>query len=355
MTPSTRRLALPSVAVIVLLALPVLLGFVGLDSWTFNFAFAVLYAIAIMGLNILTGYSGQISLGHGAFLALGAYTSAILQQRYAIPYLLTIPAAGVLCGVLGFLFGFPALRLTSLYLALATFALAVATPSVLKKFSGLTGGVKGIILDPVQPPFGLSMTPEQWEYYLSLVIALLLFLFAWNLLRGRTGRAFRALRDSELAAASYGVDLRSYKTLAFGLSAGYAGVAGALFAIDTAFVSPDSFDFPLSLALLAGAVVGGLALIDGAVWGALFVEFLPIVAQRGLEPVSKQIANAAPAVTYGVLLILIMFLARDGIAGAGRRGYISLRQMAGVGARARGPGAHSRDSRDSREDEEARG
>jgi len=299
---------------------------------------ALILAIAVMGLNILVGYSGQLSLGHGAFMALGAYTSAILAHRYKMDYLLTIPIAALFTGLVGFLFGFPALRLSPLYLALATFALAVVTPSLIKRPEGLTGGVQGIILiQPDPPPFasdlfaavtGTAMTSDQWIYYISLFCALLLFWVAWNLVRHRPGRAMRALRDGEVAAAAYGVNIAGFKTLAFGISAFYAGIAGSLFGLATGFVSPDTFPVSLSIQLLVGAVVGGLASIPGPLLGAIFAYFLPIEANQWVpsqswipDQVASTVKNAGPAVSYGVLLILIMIFAPNGIVGLIRAGY----------------------------------
>src|SRR3989449_4625323 len=291
-----------------------------------------------MGLNILVGYSGQLSLGHGAFMALGAYTSAILAHRYKMDYLLTIPIATLFTGLVGFLFGFPALRLSPLYLALATFALAVVTPSLIKRPEGLTGGVQGIILiQPDPPPFasdlfaavtGAAMTSDQWIYYVSLFCAFLLFWVAWNLVRHRPGRAMRALRDGEVAVAAYGVNIAGFKTLAFGISSFYAGIAGSLFGLATGFVSPDTFPVSLSIQLLVGAVVGGLASIPGPLLGAIFAYFLPIEANQWApsqswipDQVASTVKNAGPAVSYGVLLILIMIFAPNGIVGLIRAGY----------------------------------
>ena len=302
-----------------------------------EFAYVGIYFIALLGLNVLTGYTGQISLGHGAFMAIGGYTTAILISDQGLKLgghtfssdmrdFWTIPLAGLVAGIAGFLFGFPALRLTGLYLALATFAIAVAMPGLIKydRFETFTGGGGGINLfesegrtrptettDPItfetisEPikVLGLEIpTFNEWLYYLCWTVALVLFAVAWLLLRGRMGRSLRAIRDSELAAASSGVNLATYKTLAFGISAFYAGVAGSLLAIATTFVNPDTYPITLSIFLLVGVVVGGLGSLWPLVFGAIFIQFLPLWAQE----VSK--AQGAPAVVYGVILILVMLL-----------------------------------------------
>jgi branched-chain amino acid transport system permease protein len=289
---------------------------------TIQFAYVFALAIALIGLNILTGFSGQISLGNGAFMAIGAYTTAILYFKLKVPYGWTILPAGLVAGLAGYLFGFPALKLSGLYLALATFALALSAPSVIKNFGQLTNGHEGIVLPQPADPSGIGFTSEQWMYYLALVIAIALFLFARAMLAGSTGRALRAIRDSETAAAASGMSLTYYKTLAFGISAFYAGIAGSLYATITAYVSPDSFDLPLSLSLLVGVVVGGLGTLAGPVLGAAFVVWLPIYAQR--------VFSYKPDVTYGIALILLMFLLPQGIAGGVRRlvGWYRLRAAA---------------------------
>ena len=285
-------------------------------------AYVAIYLVALIGLNMLTGYTGQISLGHGAFMAVGGYTTAILMVDHGVKDLWTIPIAALVAGAAGFLFGLPALRLTGLYLALATFAIAVATPAVIKKFEGFTGGGSGKNLFGLKELTG-GITPvhilgwksnfNNWLYYLCWTVALVLYVIAWLLLRGRTGRAFRAVRDSETAALSSGVSLARYKTLAFGVSAAYAGVAGSLFAIATTYVNPDTFPVQLSIFLLVGVVVGGLGSLAGLIAGAVFIEFLPMWAQD----VSK--SPGAPGVIYGAILIGVMFLLPTGAAGVLRR------------------------------------
>jgi branched-chain amino acid transport system permease protein len=275
----------------------------------FQLTMVVVYSIALLGLNLLMGFNGQISLGHGAFFAIGAYTTAILLQRTDIPYWATLVPSGAICLVAGFGFGLPALRLEGLYLALPTFALAVATPQLLNYhlLSPWTGGVQGITLTKPNAPSFLPLNPDQWLYFFCLAVAVPLYLVAANLLRARTGRAIVAIRDHPLAAAAMGVDTAFYKTATFGVSALYTGVAGSLAAILTQFVSPDSFPIFLSLSFLVGIIVGGINSISGAVFGAVFIEFVPNL--------SDSISQAAPLAVYGIALIALMYLMPEGVAG----------------------------------------
>lgn len=267
------------------------------------------YAVALLGLNLLTGYNGQISLGHGAFYAIGAYTLAILMDKVNVPYWLCIPIAGAVCLVAGYLFGRPALKLQGLYLALATFALGVVTPQLLKykHLEPLTGGVGGIVLMKPDAPFGLPLTPDQWLYFFALVVVIVLFALARNLIDSGTGRAMRAIRDHEIAAESMGVDNRHYKSMTFGVSAAFTGIGGALSALAVQFVSPDSFTMFLSISLLVGIVVGGVGTLWGALFGALFIMFVPNVAEK----ISKDAAWGV----YGVVLIVFMFVMPGGVMG----------------------------------------
>jgi branched-chain amino acid transport system permease protein len=300
----------------------------------FQLTMVVVYAIVLLGLNILTGFNGQVSLGHGAFFAIGAYTTAILLDKTGIPYWATVPIAGGICLFAGFLFGLPALRLEGLYLALATFALAVATPQLLKyrHVEAWTGGVQGITFAKPDPPPYLPLDSDQWLYFFCLIVAVPLFVIAWNLLRARSGRAIVAIRDHPMAAAAMGIDTAFYKTTTFGISAMYTGIAGALGALVTQFVAPDSFPIFLSLNFLVGIVVGGIASISGAVFGAIFIEFLPNIA--------NEISDAAPGAIYGVVLIGFMYLMPQGVAGLMRRLgglYASHRPSPREAGRGRGP------------------
>ena len=295
-------------AILVLLAAACALPFLLSNFRLFQFTQVYIYAIAILGLNMLTGYNGQFSLGHGAFYAVGAYVSAIMMDRWGIPYGWTIPVAGVLCLVVGFLFGLPALRLQGLYLALATFSLALAVPQILKYFEHWTGGSQGLVLSKPSAPFGLPLNSDQWLYFLTLAVLAVLFWAGANLLRGRVGRAIVAIRDNHIAAEAMGINSARYKSLVFGVSAAYTRVAGALSASVIAYVAPDSFNVFLSITLLIGSVIGGLASISGALFGAFFIQFVPNWAQ--------DISKAAPWAIFGVFLIGFMYVMPFGIAGA---------------------------------------
>lgn len=301
-----RTLIFIAVALLAACALPLVVS----NYRVFQFTLVLVYAIALLGLNLLTGYNGQISLGHGAFYAIGAYCAAILMDKFGVPYWATLPAAGALCLVVGFLFGLPALRLEGLYLALATFALGVSMPQLLKyhHLEKWTGGVQGIVIVKPNPPFGLPLNPDQWLYYFTLAVMIAMFVLAWNLLRGRVGRALIAIRDHHTAAEAMGVNTALYKSLTFGVSAMYTGIAGALGAIAIQFVAPDSFNIFLSITFLVGIVIGGLASIPGAIYGALFIQFVPNIAD--------EISKAAPWAIFGIFLLGFVYVMPFGVAGA---------------------------------------
>jgi len=274
----------------------------------FQLTLVVAYALSVLGKNLVTGFGGQVSLGQGAFYAVGAYTTAILMEHFNVPYWATIPVAAITTGMVGLALGLPALRLGGLYLALVTFAMAVSVPQLLKYklFEDWTGGVQGIVLLKPDAPFGLSLDPDQWLYLFTFVVGTALFLAASNLVRSRIGLAMMAIRDQPLAAEAMGIELARYKTLTFGVGALFAGVGGALGAIAVGFVSPDSFTIALSLTLFVGMVIGGAASISGAIYGAIFIVFVPNIAE--------EISKAVPGAIFGLILILFMFFAPGGIA-----------------------------------------
>lgn len=295
------------------LAFAIFFPFLVKDYVAFQGTMVLSYVVALLGLNILTGYNGQISLGHGAFYAIGAYTTAILMNLELMPYWLTLPTAGLVCLLAGYLFGLPALKLEGLYLALATFALSVALPQLLKyrSLEEWTGGSQGLMLVKPDAPFGLPVTPDQWLYLLALAVTLVLVWLARNLLDSGAGRAIIAIRDNPLAAETMGVNNRHYKATVFGVSAMYTGIGGALSALAVQFVAPDTFSMFLSISLLVGIVVGGVGTISGAIYGAIFIMFVPDAAEK--------ISKAAPWAVYGVVLIAIVFLMPGGVASLVRK------------------------------------
>jgi branched-chain amino acid transport system permease protein len=289
-------------AVVVVVLLPLFVS----DYHALELGKVGLYFIAILGLAVLTGYSGQISLGHGAFMAIGAYTTGILVAHHHWSELATIPLAGLVAGAVGFAFGLPALRLYGAYLSLATFGLAVSVPAIAKKFDHFTGGSSGLLL-----PFRTG----DWFYRLSWSCAAILLAVAWLVLRGRPGRSLRAIRDSQIAAVAMGVNASLYKTGAFAFSAFYAGVAGSLLAIVSGSVYPDSFPVSLSLNLLIGLVLAGLGSLWGIVIGAIYLQYIPTWGQH-IPLLSKQ---AGPDFVSGLVLIVVMLVAPTGAAGVLRR------------------------------------
>ena len=290
------------VAAAVLCVLPFILS----DYHIYLAAQVGIFFIAVLGLNILTGYTGQISIGHGAFMMIGGYTTAILSRDHGTNIVVTMLIAFAICFVVGLLVGLPALRLSGVYLALVTFALAVSLPDIANQYGNYLGGIGGVQVRPSQVPSDL------WVYTAAWACSAILFVVAWLILRGRTGRAFRAVRDSEIAAVASGVELPVYKTLAFGISAAYAGVAGSLFVLAlNGFANPTEFDVFLSLQILVGAAVAGLGSLWGILLGAAFVGLLPQVST------SVPVIGAAHGrdVVFGAAVILIMLLLPDGFAG----------------------------------------
>jgi branched-chain amino acid transport system permease protein len=301
-----RAMTLSTGTSLIVLVVLLLVPLVVKNFIIFQLTMLLIYGVAVLALNILTGGSGQFSLGQSAFYALGAYTSAILMETFGVNYALTLPVAGLICFAAGFLFGLPALRLSGVYLALATFALATAMPQLLKLgyFEKWTGGVQGLVVEKPDAPFGLPISQDMWLYYFTLVITIAIYVASINLLRSRSGRAFMAIRDNEIAASSMGVNVALYKTLAFGVSAGITGVAGGLGAIAVQFVAPDSYTITLAISLFLGMVVGGVGWLPGSFVGSAFIIFVPNIA----ESISKGLSGAV----FGVLLFLVIFLIPHG-------------------------------------------
>ncbi|NUR82988.1 MAG: branched-chain amino acid ABC transporter permease [Nonomuraea sp.] len=274
----------------------------------FQATLVLVYAVALLGLDLVVGHGGQISLGHGAFFGVGAYTAGVLMARVGLPYPLTLPAAALVCFGLGWAAGLPALRLRGLYLAMVTFSVAVVLPPLLRRFPAVTGGAMGL---PVPVPEAPVLDDDQWLYVLVLAVAVAAYAGVRNLTASRGGRALTAIREHPAAAETLGMRAASHTTRAFAWSAMYAGTAGALYTWTTGFVSPDSFTLSLSITLLAGVVIGGLATLAGPLLGALVVTAVPAVA-RELDP-------AAPGIVSGLLIVLVVYAAPTGLTGLLRR------------------------------------
>lgn len=282
-------------------------------------ALVLIYGMAILGLNLLLGFSGQVCLAQGAFLACGAYTTGMLCTHWGIDPLATLPAAAGVTAVAGIVVGVPALRLGGLQLAIVTFGIALLVPQLILKFDRYTKGISGLSFDPVTPPAMWADRPETWLYALCLAAAVLCAAVMVRLLRGDTGRALRALRDNPMIAESLGVNLTRARLTAFAVSSAFAGLAGGLYAVVNAYISPQSFIAAKSIEILIGAIVGGITSVGGAFVGAMFVVFVP-----------EWTAEWDPSLgglIYGLCLILVMLLARDGLMGVLRRALGALQRL----------------------------
>lgn len=301
--PDTLAFAVLLLSFFAALPLPFLLeGFILYQASTL-----VCYAIALVGLNLLSGYNGQLSLGHGAFFGIGAFTTAILARTFSIPYFICIPLSGMVTFVFGFLLGIPALRLERASLALATFAMALSLPQLLEYFETYTGGTTGIQVDKAPVPRGMTFTEEQWIFFLGLIFLLVVQILIVNTVDSRLGRAVRAIRDHDIASEALGVDNRLYKVTTFGVSAAITGVGGAFFALTSGHVAPATFHEAMSITFLTGLVVGGMGSIMGPIFGATFIQFLPTY--------TEQISRSLTAFVYGLVLILFIYLNPGGFVG----------------------------------------
>lgn len=306
MKPPSRTwlIGLMALGVVVALAGPWLFPQYRLDRLTLS----LVYAVATIGLVILTGRTGQLSIGHSAFFGLGAYVVGILLSREWTPLLVALPVAGVVAMALGWLFGKPALRLSGFNLAIVTAALAIVFPLVVSRFSGLTGGHAGLAVPPQYAPWGLALSPVSWMYMVTVVVTILALALGWVLTRDRQGRALDAIRLNEATAEANGIDVAGYKQAAFAVSAGYAGVAGGLYAAAVGYIAPEAFGLLLNLTFLAALLAGGSRYLAGAVVGGLIVQAVPELA--------GEVSQALTQVIFGAVLILVITFAPQGLMGA---------------------------------------
>jgi branched-chain amino acid transport system permease protein len=293
---------------VLLAALLIVTPLVAPSYLTFQLTGVMAYAVAAIGLNLIIGYAGQISLGHNAFFALGAYTAALSVAHLQVHYVVSVLIAAAVTFVVGFLAGFPAQRLKGLYLALITLVLAVSVSPVIKHFKAYTNGMSGMSVDRPSPPAWSGLTQDAWVYYVVLMFTAVCFFLARNFVAGSTGRALTAIRQAPLAASSMGVDVNGYKVLIFGLGSMFAGIGGAIFNFSIGFIAPDSFNLLLSVSFLAAIVVGGLGTVWGALVAGLFLQFVPSYA--------SDISNALAGAVYGGILIVCMFFMPKGIVGS---------------------------------------
>ncbi len=276
-------------------------------------------AIGAIGLNILTGFTGQISIGVGAFLGVGGYTSAILTVKLGLSFWIAMPTAGLITALVGALFGIPSLRLKGLYLAIATLAAQVIILFVISRWDSLTGGTAGMVLS--RPSVGGFMfASEKSYYYLMFVVLLITTVFTLNLFRSRVGRAFIAVRDRDIAAEVMGIDIFKYKVLAFSISSFFVGIAGALLGHYTMIVSPELYSITVSIEFLAMILVGGLGSVFGSIYGAIFITLLPVFLRGGIEILSGVMPDLANVlvglkeVVFGLVIILFLIYEPEGLA-----------------------------------------
>jgi branched-chain amino acid transport system permease protein len=285
------------------------------EYWLAQLTFVLIYGIAGLGLMVLAGFTGLFSLGHAAFLGVGAYTQAVLTNQ-GLPFPLALACAAVLSASVGWVVGLPALRVKGIYLGMATLSFGFIVEEVFARWESVTGGNAGIRIS-APSMFGWTLSSGEGFYFLCLVLAVLATLLVLNLLRSPTGRAFVAIRDSEISAQSMGIHLARYKTLSFAFSAALAGVAGALYAHKLQFISPEQFDLLQSIDLLLMIVIGGVGSVHGAFLGAVFLISMPQVISLGKDYLPATIGQAPglQALVYGVVVIVFVLFEPLGLYG----------------------------------------
>lgn len=298
-----------------LVAVLLVAPFVLAEYWLAQLSFVLIYSIVGLGLMLLAGYTGQVSIGHAAFMGVGAYAQAYL-TNHGVPFFVALAVGTVLSAAVGVIVSVPALRVKGIYLGIATLAFGFIVEEVFARWEDVTGGNAGLSVSAPQL-FGFKLDTDTSFYYLCLALCIGVTLLVLNLLRAPTGRAFVAIRDSEISAQSMGINLAWYKGLAFAISAAMAGVAGALYAHKMRFISPDQFSLIQSIDLLLLVVVGGLGFVHGAFLGAIFLITMPQLIALGKDYLPEAIGGAAglQAVIYGLVLVAFVLFEPMGLYG----------------------------------------
>lgn len=304
----SRNAAFRHFGILALLAFAIALPAIASPYTLFQLAGVMAFAVAALGLNVITGYTGQVSLAHNAFFAVGAYIGAMSTAYLGAGPLGSVVIAAVVSFAAGFVAGIPAQRLRGLYLALVTLAIAVSVTPMIKQFEAYTGGVVGFRVDQPAPPAWLPISQDSWIYYLVLLFAAIAFFMTYNLLSGSVGRSFVGTKEAELAAGSLGIDVARSKVMAFAYGSMLAGIGGALANFSIGYIAPDSFSLMLSIGFLAAAVVGGINTIWGAIIAGIFLQYVPSFA--------SDISQALSGAIYGGILIICVIVMPKGILGS---------------------------------------
>lgn len=320
LAPAAKGKIMQRIWLIVLLVALLALPQVAPGHWVYFAGLLGINIIATQGLNLMMGYAGLLSLGHAAFVGVGAYTAALLQIHLGLPFWITLPAAGIMSALVGAVFGLPSLRIRGLYLIIATLAAQFILHFIFVGWQSVTNGDVGLTVAAASI-FGYPLNNEVRIYYLILVVAILATIFARNVVRSRVGRAFVAIRERDLTAQVLGVETNRYKFIAFALGSFYAGVAGALLAYFNRYVNPEQFTLLLSVFFLSAVIVGGMGSILGAILGATFMTLLPEILREGLIPLAGMIGFDLSAVmtplrevVFGLLIVGFLLLEPRGLA-----------------------------------------
>lgn len=300
------------------LVLLVVFPFIAQSYYIYVMNMIFIAVIGAVGINILTGFTGLISLGQGAFMAVGAFGAGYLSIKFHLPFYFAIPAAGIITAIVGAFFGIPSLRLKGLYLSIATLAAQFIIEFIIIRAKPITGGVEGLSIDYAKF-FGIDLDDDFKFYFLAMILAVSMTMAATNIVRSKIGRAFLSIRDNYIAAEAMGINLFKYKLMAFAISSFYAGVAGALWAYYTTIITVENFTITVSIQYLSMIIIGGLGSILGSIFGASFLIILPEVLQAisdfGSEyyPTLSQIVGSLKEMSFGLVIVLFLLFEPEGM------------------------------------------